>query len=178
MAYSLDVLLSQFGISPLFDVSFNLHNREAGKVVWYSHLFKNFPQRVAEVFLEEVAISPTIEPLSGRPQTGEHLYQRSSCTVAKVLGPTIDFPTWRSGKEIENLQRIWHSHRIWQKLVRTKMAEDLTSSRPWASLYAHYNALAYSKWHIHQHHDGSETNYEKPKVGGGLILQLSTLSLK
>jgi len=54
---------------------------------------------VAEVLLEEVAISPTIEPLSRQPQTGEHLDQRSSCTVAKVLGPTVDFPTGDLAKE-------------------------------------------------------------------------------
>ena len=46
--YSLNVLLSQFGINPLFYVQFkllllDLHqlSQEAGKVVWYSHLFKN-----------------------------------------------------------------------------------------------------------------------------------------
>ena len=38
------------------------------------------------------------------PQNGEQLYQRSSCTVAKVLGPTTDFPTWGSGKRTENPQ--------------------------------------------------------------------------
>ena len=50
--YSLDVLLSQFGISLLFHVRFCyfltcIHiSQEASKVVWYSHLFKNFPQFV------------------------------------------------------------------------------------------------------------------------------------
>ena len=58
------------------------------------------------------------------------------------------------------------------------MAEDLTSSRPSALLYVHYNALAYSKSHIYQRHDGFETNYKRPKVGDGPVLQLSTLSLK
>ena len=47
--YSLDVLLSRFGISLLFHVCFCCFltciqvSQEAGKVVWYSHLFKNFP---------------------------------------------------------------------------------------------------------------------------------------
>ena len=36
--YSLDILLSHFGTSPLFQIS-----QEAGKVVWYSHLLKNIP---------------------------------------------------------------------------------------------------------------------------------------
>ena len=51
--YSLDVLLFLFGTSLLFLVQFqlllpNLHtvSQEAGQVVWYSHLFKNFPQFV------------------------------------------------------------------------------------------------------------------------------------
>ena len=51
--YSLDVLLSLFGTSLLFQVQFNCCfsagiqvSQEAGRVVWYSHLFKNFPQFV------------------------------------------------------------------------------------------------------------------------------------
>ena len=47
--YSLDVLLSQFGTSSFFHVPFCYFltriqiSQEAGKVVWYSHLFKDFP---------------------------------------------------------------------------------------------------------------------------------------
>ena len=59
--HSLDGLLSQFGASPLFHVRFccffDLHTggrrqeaggrrQETGKVIWYSHFFKNFPQFV------------------------------------------------------------------------------------------------------------------------------------
>ena len=52
--YSLDIFLSQFGTSLLFHVWFSLLlldlqteiSQEAGKVVWYSHLLKNFPQFV------------------------------------------------------------------------------------------------------------------------------------
>ena len=51
--YSLDVLLSQFGTNLLIHVSSNCCFltcvqvfQEAGKVVWYSHLLKNFPQAV------------------------------------------------------------------------------------------------------------------------------------
>ena len=50
--YSLDVLLSQFGTSLLFDIRFYCFltyiqiSQEAGKVVWDSHLFKIFPQFV------------------------------------------------------------------------------------------------------------------------------------
>ena len=44
--YSPDGLLSQFGIGPLFHGWFFTCiqvSQEAGQVVWYSHLFKNFP---------------------------------------------------------------------------------------------------------------------------------------
>ena len=50
--YSLDVLLSRFGTSLLFHVWFCCFltcipiSQEAGKVLWYSHLLKNFPQFV------------------------------------------------------------------------------------------------------------------------------------
>ena len=51
--YSLDIPLSQFGTSLLFHASSNYCfltciqiSQEAGQVVWYSHLFKNFPQFV------------------------------------------------------------------------------------------------------------------------------------
>ena len=37
-------------------------------------------------------------------QIREQLHQRSSHTVAKVLGPTIDFPTWGFGKRTESSQ--------------------------------------------------------------------------
>ena len=46
--YSLEGLLSQFGTSLLFHVQFQLdlhtYSQEAGKVVWFSRLLKNFPQ--------------------------------------------------------------------------------------------------------------------------------------
>ena len=50
--YSLDVVLSQFWTSQLFHVRFCFFltqiqiSQETGKVVWYSHLLKNFPQFV------------------------------------------------------------------------------------------------------------------------------------
>ena len=52
--YSLDILLSQFGTSPLFQEAIKnccflaciQVSQEAGQVIWYSHLFENFPQFV------------------------------------------------------------------------------------------------------------------------------------
>ena len=53
IVYSLDVLLSQFWKSPFFHSSSNCCfltciqvSQEADKMVWYSHLFKNFSQFV------------------------------------------------------------------------------------------------------------------------------------
>ena len=50
--YSLDILLFLFGTSLLFHVQFCYFltciqiSQEAGQVVWYSHLFQNFPQLI------------------------------------------------------------------------------------------------------------------------------------
>ena len=57
--YSLDILLFQFGTSLWFHVQFNYCfltsikiSQEAGKVVWYSHLLKNFPQFIRSTQLK------------------------------------------------------------------------------------------------------------------------------
>ena len=54
----------------------------------------------------------------------------------------------------------WHNHWgydiNWLEPTRSKMAEDLTYSWPWASLYAHCNTIAYAKQHTHRCHDSSE----------------------
>ena len=50
--FSLDVLLSQFGTSPLFHVQFCCFlaciqvSQETDKVIWYSHIFEYFSQFV------------------------------------------------------------------------------------------------------------------------------------
>ena len=47
--YSLDILIFLFGTSLLFYVQFLTCiqvSQEAGQVVWYSHLFHNFPQLI------------------------------------------------------------------------------------------------------------------------------------
>ena len=58
-------------------------------------------------FLRRSSLVPLQNHLVGNPQTGEQLYQRSSLTVVKVLGPTADYPTWGSSKGTENPQGIW-----------------------------------------------------------------------
>ena len=42
--YSLDVLLSYLSSSVCFFLTCIQVSQEAGQVVWYSHLFQNFPQ--------------------------------------------------------------------------------------------------------------------------------------
>ena len=57
----------------------------------------------------------------------------------------------------------------WLEPTWPKMVEDSTSSRLWASLYAHYNTLTYAKGHTHQPHDSSEADRRRPEVGSGPI---------
>ena len=62
--YSLDVILSQFGTNlstvpcPILTVLLDLQTRFSGgsKVVWYSHLLKNFPQFFSTVDLKGFSI--------------------------------------------------------------------------------------------------------------------------
>ena len=57
-------------------------------------------------------------------------------------------------------KRLKDKKKNWLEPTQLKMAEDLTSSGPWDSLYIHYNS-----WHTHQCHDSSEANHESPKSG-------------
>ena len=61
--YSLDVLLSQCGTSSLFMSDSNCCfltcmkvSQEAGQVVWYSHLFRNFPQFVVIYIVKSFSV--------------------------------------------------------------------------------------------------------------------------
>ena len=47
-------------------------------------------------------LGPPLSHWADNPQTGELLYQRSSCTVTEVLGPNLG-----SSKRTENPQGIW-----------------------------------------------------------------------
>ena len=66
--YSLNILLSQFGTNPLIHVSSNCCFltcvqvfQEAGKVVWYSQLLKNFPQFVVIHTVKSFGIVKEVE---------------------------------------------------------------------------------------------------------------------
>ena len=65
--HSLNVLLSQFGITPLFHVQFCYFlaciqvAQEAGQMAWYSQLLKNFPQFVVIHMLKGFNIVSEVE---------------------------------------------------------------------------------------------------------------------
>ena len=79
----------------------------------------------------------------------------------------------KQGKRAGQLLKEWHSLRTWHKLIRVKWVQDdlekLTSTRHWASVYAHCNISACYKWHTHRHHDSSKADHKGQKVGSGLI---------
>ena len=64
--YSLDVLLLLFGTNLLPSsnccfLTYILISQEAGQVVWYSHLFKNFPQLVVVYTVKGFGILNKVE---------------------------------------------------------------------------------------------------------------------
>ena len=103
--YSLDELVSQFGTSLLFHVQFCCFltciqiSQEAGQVVWYSHLFKNFSQFVViytikgfdivnkaevDVFLEFPCF--LYEPTNvGNLISGSSAFSKSSLNIWKFM---------------------------------------------------------------------------------------------
>ena len=57
---------------------------------------------------------------------------------------------------------VWDRNYVCSNLIqptRPKMAEDVIPCRPWASLYAHCNTLAYDEGHAQQRHDSSEADH-------------------
>ena len=44
-----------------------------------------------------------------------------------------------------------------------KIAEDLTSNRPWASPYTHCNILAFAEWQANQCHDSRQLSWQEPE---------------
>ena len=71
----------------------------------------------------------------------------------------------REGGRVQPLkewQSLWGCDKPWVGSARSLMVDDLTFSRPWASLYPHCNTL-HAKWHAHKHHDCSRP--KGPKSG-------------
>ena len=109
-------------------------------------------------------LAPLWSHQTGEPQTGEQLYQRSSGTVVKMLGPTPDFPTWGS-KGTENLQGIWLSNPVgfdyrtsaglgkqtWRAHTKPCAFQDPGErgndpSRDWARLASNYLEVLVGAW--------------------------------
>ena len=126
--YSLAILLSQFGTSLLFHVQFwllplVLHTGfSEGKMVWYSHLFKNFSQFVvintvkgfsivneAEVgvFLEFPCF--LYDPMSvGNLISGSSAFSKPSLYLWKFSVHILLKPSLKDFEH--NLASMWHEH--------------------------------------------------------------------
>ena len=110
--YSLDGLLFLFGTSLLFHVQLrpDLHtdfSQEAGQVVWYSHLFQNFPQFIVihivkgsgvvnkaeiDIFLEFFCFS--YDPLDvGNLISGSSAFSKSRLNIWKFMAHVLLKPS-------------------------------------------------------------------------------------
>ena len=125
--YSLDVLLSWFGTSLCSMSSSNCCfltciqiSQEAGKVVWYSHLFKNFPQFVVNHIVKGVSIVNEAEvdvslefpcffydPMDvGNLISGSSAFSKTSLNIWKFSVCLLQKP---SLKDFENnLASVWN----------------------------------------------------------------------
>ena len=126
--YSLDVLLPQIWTSPFFHVQFccfltcTQTSQKAGRVVWYSHLFKNFPQFVVihtvigfsvvneaevDIFLEFPCLF--YDPMdAGNLISGSSAFSKSSLCIWKFL---VHVLMKTSLKNFEHyLVSMWNEH--------------------------------------------------------------------
>ena len=100
--YSLDVILSQFWSSLLFHV-WSKHcfftciqiYQEAGKVVWYSHLFKNFPQFVVIHTVKAFSVSMKQKQMFFWNSLAFSMIQRMLAIWSLVPLPFLN-PAWTS----------------------------------------------------------------------------------
>ena len=124
--YSLDVLLSQFGTTPLFHIHFCYFfnciqvSQETGKVVWYSELFKKFPvycdahkglcivnEAEVDAFLEFSCFLYDLMTF-GYLISGSFAFSKSSLYIWKFLIQVLLKP---SLKDFEHyLASIWNEH--------------------------------------------------------------------
>ena len=75
-----------------------------------------------------------------------------------------EWKSWLKTKFQEKAAK--RKNKDWLKPTRSKMVEDLTSGVPWASLYAHCNALASKFWGLQNHWDGDCSH----EIKGRLLL--------
>ena len=127
--YNLDILLSQFGKSSFSMSGSNCGfltwiqiSQEVGKVIWYSHLFKNFPQfvviHIAQSFsvVSEAEINVLLEffcffhdPMDvGNLISGSSAFSKSSLNIWKLLIHVLLKP------HLENFEHYFAS--VWDEL--------------------------------------------------------------
>ena len=124
--YSLDVLLSQFGTTPLFHVQFCCVltciqiSREAGKVVWYSHLLKNFPQFI---------VTHTVKDFSRDHEAEVDVFLELSCffygppddgnliSGSSVFSKSVPLPDSQAGESIVGLELLQQCENVFDIIV-------------------------------------------------------------
>ena len=55
----------------------------------------------------------------------------------------------------------------WLEPIRSKVVDEVTSTRLWASVYTHCNSYQQAEWHTHRPMTVPEADQEGPKMGNG-----------
>ena len=170
--YSLDILLFLFGTSLLFHVQFCFFltciqvSQEAGQVVWYSHLFQNFPQFIVihtvkgfsivdkaklDVFLEPSCFFDDPADV-GNLISGSSAFLKSSLNIWKFTVDVLLKPG------LENFEHYftsvwdeWNSAVVWA-FLGIAFLWDWTENWPFPVLWpllSFPNWLAYWVQHFH-----------------------------
>ena len=100
--YNLDILLSQFGTCLLFHDQFCFFltciqiSQEAGKVLWYAHLLKNFPQFV---WIHPVKGFSIVDVAEGDVFLQFSCFVYDPKDVGNLISGSLPFlkPAWTSG---------------------------------------------------------------------------------
>ena len=126
--YSLDILLFQFWTSSLFYVQFCYFltciqvSQEAGKVVWYSYLLKNFP----------VSCDPHIQRLSVDNEAEVDVFLEFSCFFCEPtnIGNLISVSSAFSKSSL-NIWKFsvhcWSTVEAWRILSITLLAYEMST---------------------------------------------------
>ena len=116
--YSLDVLFSQFGTSLLFHVCFNCCfltciqiSQDTGQVVWYSHLFQNFPESVVVHTVEGLITSWQIDEATMETVT-DFIFLSSKITADGDCSHEIKRSLLLGRKAVTNLDSVLKSRDI------------------------------------------------------------------
>ena len=173
---SLDVLLSQFGTSPLFHFRFCCFliciqiSQEAGKVVWYSHLFKNFSQFVVIHTVKDLSVVNETEvyaflefpcflydPMdAGNLISGSSASLKPSLYISNFMVHILMKPSLKDFEH--NFASMWNEHNcavVWTFFGIT-LLWDWNENWPFPVLWPLLsvpNLLTYWVQHFHSHQD-------------------------